>query len=105
MGGEKNRFEPTTYDKWQKNKEVWEEFFDGGMVPFLERLHGHSSIVMERFVKGLNKGVLTAFGAEFQVDETLVVIVIGLNMKCRKLYRDGKSGEDVIASFYDKEKE
>lgn len=75
MGGEKNRFKPTTYDKQQKNKEVWEEISNGGMVPFLERLHGHSVIVTERFVKGWNKGVLTAFSAEFHVDENLVTTV------------------------------
>lgn len=72
------------------------------MVPFMESLHHHSTIITESFVKGWNKGVLTAFGVEFQVNETLVANVTGLDMKGMKCYRDRKLGEEDIAAFYDK---
>lgn len=105
MGGDKNRKEQPTFDKWKKNKEVWQEIEDRGMVPFLERLHGPSPLLTEMFVNDWNKGVLMAYGAEFQVDETLVATVMGLAMNDKKIYRDRKTGEEDMVNFFDKDKE
>lgn len=65
MGGDKNRQESPTFQKWKKNKEVWQEIIDGGIVPFMERLHGPSPLLMETFVNGWKKGVLRAYGVDY----------------------------------------
>lgn len=34
MGGDKNRIEPTSCQKWEQNKELWTEILDGGLAPY-----------------------------------------------------------------------
>lgn len=65
MGGDNNRQELPTFEKWKKNNEVWHEIVDGGIFSFLERFHGPSPLLTKTFVNGWKKGVLRGYGAEY----------------------------------------
>lgn len=40
MGGNKNIMEPTSYEKWEKNRELWMEITYGKLVAYINKLHG-----------------------------------------------------------------
>lgn len=95
MGGDKNRQEPSTCEKRKKNKFFWQEVVDGALIPFLDRLHGPFPLIMEAFVNGWKKGSLRAYGADYQINETLVATVTSLATIGRMFYKDRKIGEET----------
>lgn len=45
---------------------------NGDLVPYLERLYDKHLKVIEDLVNSWEKGILTAFKAEFRIDETSI---------------------------------
>lgn len=52
MGGDKNKMEPTSCHKWEKNKDLWMEITNGGLLPYLKKLHGQDLRIIDEFVNG-----------------------------------------------------
>lgn len=54
---------------------------NGGLVPYLERLHGNDPKVIEDFVNGWEKDILIASRVEFRIDKTFIVEITSSQME------------------------
>lgn len=53
MGGDRCRFEPISCENFKKKGLIWKILEDGGVTPYIEKLHGHGPKVTKAFMKGL----------------------------------------------------
>lgn len=51
MGGNKERFEPTSCSHWRKINKVWDILQQGGLNVFMERLSGKDPTITNYFIK------------------------------------------------------
>lgn len=105
MGSDKNRMDPTSYEKWEKKKELWAKITDGGLVSYLKRLHGNDPKMIEDFMNGWKKGILMSFGVEFRINEAFITKITGLQMDDKNFYRERKAAKEATSSFFNKQSE
>lgn len=50
MGGETKHVEPSSFQEHRKNAKAWERIEKGGLIPYLEKLHGTDEGMLDYFV-------------------------------------------------------
>lgn len=105
MGGERKRVQPLNCEEIKKNKTIWCILDLGGFTPIIGRLHGAHANVTENFSKGLKDEKIQIKRRRVEVDEKLIVEVIGLSMEGENFYRDMKLADIAAKKFPKNEKE
>lgn len=99
VGIDEGSMEPANCEEWKNNVIIWYWLQQGGVTPFLERLHGNDQRVTKTFVKEWKNGKLDIFGKVFVVDESLVAEVINLSIEGIKFYKDRNLSDGTIKKF------
>lgn len=97
--------ESSSCQKWEQNKELWTKILNGGLVPYLKNLHGHDLKMTKEFVNGWYKGILSAYGAEFRINEPFIVDITGLQIEENENYRERKAMKEALSIFFNKRSE
>lgn len=62
MGGQCRRKDPSDCEKWRRHTKVWSILQRGGLITFMERIHGGIPEVMMFFLKNWDEGMLNVGG-------------------------------------------
>lgn len=77
MVGERHKRElGREFEKWKKCLKVWEKLREGGILSFIEKIHGWDSKITDLMVKTSREGKVKIDGVEFQINEGLIFKVI-----------------------------
>lgn len=87
MGGSKKRFEPVHYKEWKQKKGVWEILKGGGIVSFMDRLHGRNPPMSKQFFKTWKKGMVLVENRIMDIIEDTIVESTSMSMEGLKFYK------------------
>lgn len=88
MGGNLNRNEAPSCKNYKSEQKVWRRLHRYGFIDYIEKLHGKRNSVSHGFARGWSNNKVTLFKEIWQIDEDLVVEVMGLQREGTKFYRD-----------------
>lgn len=105
MGGDKKRVELDSFEMHIRNTKAWKKIKSGGLLPFLEKLHGSNQEATKHFEKKWKNGELTLFGRKVEINENLIAEVSGMSTDGHIFFRDRVFSDEVVIKFPKKEKE
>lgn len=105
MGGERKHVETSYFQKHRKNVKAWEKIEKGGLVPFLEKLHGIDEKMLDYFTKNWKNGEIVLFGRSVKLNEQIIDEITGLLTEGVKFYLDRRFSDEVVIRFPKKDKE
>lgn len=80
MGGEKSKVEPLSCDGVRQNHKVWIIVEERGLVPYLEKPHGHNREATKLFIKGWKNRTLNVYERDMAINEDVIAKITRLSV-------------------------